>query len=419
MKTEQSGKDCLSNSRLSNQRRIIFEIVANVERITEPKVNFSKALNRLFRQRPNFGSRDRRLYREIVYTYLRFKPWLDPIKGDHVRFTDHLIFLANPTKEVTPLYSTLDSKLARATESSDRFQYLGKQPKDFAALIPDWMHARFSRNSKTIDWQRFFSRPPIWLRCSGIDPNSAVRQLKEAFPDQSESIELIADLAGMLRCPPEFPVKQTVLFEKGLVEIQDISSQILLHFLNTPIRGRWFDACAGAGGKTLQLSQLLGESGRVVAYDARPDALEELKKRAQRGHCRNISIVSRPPKTRYFDGVLVDAPCSGSGTWRRHPYLMRQTTEEMETDFAARQLQLLDQYGKLVATGGFLVYCTCSLSKSENEEVSQRFLSRRSDFEHFPLAEKFGPREYSIGITVYPQDFDGDGLYVASFQRKR
>ena len=163
---------------------------------------------------------------------------------------------------------------------------------------------------------------------------------------------------------------------------------------------------------------MLGKHGNALAYDERTEALAELAKRAQRNRCRNIEIAREAPESEEFDGVLVDAPCSGSGTWRRHPYLMRQTTEAMELDFVADQLRLLKRYSRNVGDGGLLVYCTCSLSKSENEGVSEAFLEQNPEFDHFPLAERFGLQETSIGITVYPQDFDGDGLYIASFRRK-
>ena len=416
--TEPRGKNRFCNPRLTNQRRIAFEIVEKATKPLKPKVNFPKALNRLFRQNPNFGSRDRRLYREIVYTYLRYQPWLDSIKEDQGALIDRLIFLANPTKGVTPLYPTLDPKLAEAAGTSHRFRQLGKQPENFRDLLPKWMLDRFSRDLDEIDWQRFFIRPPIWLRCSNIEPKTALARLKEAFPDQAEKIQFPPEPGGSLSCPPDLTVKQSSLFENGSIEIQDISSQVLLQLLNAPVQGCWLDACAGAGGKTLQLSQMLGKHGNALAYDERTEALAELAKRAQRNRCRNIEIAREAPESEEFDGVLVDAPCSGSGTWRRHPYLMRQTTEAMELDFVADQLRLLKRYSRNVGDGGLLVYCTCSLSKSENEGVSEAFLEQNPEFDHFPLAERFGLQETSIGITVYPQDFDGDGLYIASFRRK-
>ena len=417
MMTEQRGKGRFTDPRQANQKRIAGEIVERAKELLKPKINFPKALNRLFRQHPNFGSRDRRLYREIVYTYLRYQPWLESIEEETGELIDYLILLANPTKEITPLYPTLDSRLAEAAGSSNRYAQLGKQSENFRDLLPGWMLARFSRDSNEIDWQRFFRRPPIWLRCSNIDSETAITRLKEAFPQHSEYINAVPEPGGSVSCPPDLPVRQSSLFEDGLIEIQDISSQALLQLLDAPVQGRWFDACAGAGGKTLQLSQMLGKYGDVVAYDERADALLELAARAQRNRCQNIKIVREAPMSEKFDGVLVDAPCSGSGTWRRHPYLMRQLTEAMEIELAANQIRLLERYSTNVGDEGLLVYSTCSLSKSENEEVCEAFLAQNPDFNHFPLAERFGLRERDIGITVYPQDFDGDGLFIASFQR--
>lgn len=415
--TNQPGKERFPSSRLANQRRIALEFGEMAAKLLEPNVNFPKALNRLFRQHPKFGSRDRRLYREIVYTYIRYQPWLEPYRGDQDRFIDYLVLLASPSKEVVPLYKTLDSKLAGSLSSPHRYRELEKTPESFRDLLPPWMLDRFSRDPNAIEWSRFVTRPPIWLRCSRVEPQTAANRFKEAFPNQAEEIRSVAEPAEALSCPPDLPVEQSSLYENGLIEIQDISSQALLNLLNVPIQGQWFDACAGAGGKTLQLSQMLGKRGRVLAYDKRPEALAELAKRAQRNQCQNIEIIDEAPISGSFDGVLVDAPCSGSGTWRRHPYLMRQTTEAMEAGFAAQQMQLLDRYAPLVRIGGLLVYCTCSLSKWENEIVSANFLNRHSEFPHFPLAKRFGLQEASIGITIYPQDFDGDGLYVASFRR--
>src|SRR5690606_17692841 len=106
-----------------------------------------------------------------------------------------------------------------------------------------------------------------------------------------------------------------------------ISSQILVQLINDHPRGVWLDACVGAGGKTLQLAKMLQPFGKIWAYDTRHSALRELKGRFSRSGYRNINVFEQRPTSGEYDGVLVDAPCSGSGTWRRHPYLMRQTRE--------------------------------------------------------------------------------------------
>jgi len=155
----------------------------------------------------------------------------------------------------------------------------------------------------------------------------------------------------------------------------------------------------------------------VAAFDTRSSALRELQSRAKRSGLRNITVLQKRPTSGAFDGVLVDAPCSGSGTWRRHPYLMRQTREEDIFDHAQTQFSILKAYSTLVADGGLLVYSTCSLSRHENEAVAERFLETEKNFRHEPLAPRFGFKDRGRGITVHPEDHNGDGLYVATFRK--
>src|SRR5690606_30520565 len=131
----------------------------------------------------------------------------------------------------------------------------------------------------------------------------------------------------------EADLTQTDAYARGLIEIQDLGSQLILAHLPVPPVGRWLDACARAGGNTLQLARLLGDAGRVDAHDIRAAALDELGARAARARIANIRILSAPP-SEHYDGVLVDAPCSGSGTWRRAPHLKWCTTPQTITDAA-------------------------------------------------------------------------------------
>ena len=171
--------------------------------------------------------------------------------------------------------------------------------------------------------------------------------------------------------------------------------------------GHWLDACAGAGGKTLQLAALLGPDGTVTARDTRRTALEELSARAARARLSvRIRAGDRSDPPGGFDGVLVDAPCSGSGTWRRAPHLKWVTTAEGVRNAAATQLGLLRENAARARPGGRVVYATCSLCRSENESVVAQFLQSAEGFEAEPPAR-----------TLLPQSHDGDGFFVACFRR--
>lgn len=403
--------------RLGNQRRILFELIQKLPDLIEPGKDFSKLLNRRFRENRRFGSKDRRLYRELIYTYLRYEPWFSPISESPNRFLDTLIVLADPTPEVTRLYPTLNNPFPTDSPECSRHRLIGKSDDDLKGLIPDWFKNHFSRKLETEDYSTFVSRPPLWLRVQKGDRNSIAEELSIGLEETSEFPRVHSVIPNAILCPKDFPIQKSASYKSGDIEIQDISSQILLQLIAPQPTGTWLDACAGAGGKTLQLAKMLGAKGSVTAYDPRPRALDELNLRLKRSRIRNVTVTRDPPYASVFDGVLVDAPCSGTGTWRRHPFLIRQTRESDVLAAAKTQINLLNEYSQNVGPGGILVYCTCSLSRFENQNVARLFNETNPDFEHLPLANRFGLEERDLGITVYPTDFNGDGLYVATFQR--
>jgi 16S rRNA (cytosine967-C5)-methyltransferase len=210
---------------------------------------------------------------------------------------------------------------------------------------------------------------------------------------------------------------KTAAYRSGLVEIQDLGSQLVLAAAGVDAGGRWLDACAGAGGKTLQLARLVGQDGTVDAHDPRPSALAELKLRANRAHLSNITLVSHPA-TEAYDHVLVDAPCSGSGTWRRAPHLKWSTSPADVTSHAVRQLEILRHHARAVRPGGRLVYATCSLSRRENGDVAAQFLAAEPGFNPEPLRDHFGFPGSGPALTILPARHDTDGFHVAAFRRR-
>ncbi|MDQ8205137.1 RsmB/NOP family class I SAM-dependent RNA methyltransferase [Pelagicoccus sp. SDUM812003] len=407
--------------RLQNQRRITYSLIERARTLLAPGKPFSRELHELFRSQGKFGSKDRRLYRELIYTYLRYLPWLDPIYKDQSAFMNALICLAAPTEEVSSLYPTLPDKRPPELPEGKRHKVLKREDHQLMELLPDWFANHCKRHVSIRSLLPLISRPPLWLRIQRDPEETVLDQLRKA-PPNAEIAQQIAphpEVPNCLHAPADFKLTELPVYLNGMVEIQDISSQILLNLIPSPVRGNWLDACAGAGGKTLQLAKLLKPYGKVDAYEPRASAVRELSARVKRSELSNITLLDRRPSSGQYDGVLVDAPCSGSGTWRRHPYLMRQTRERDVFDYAEKQFTILKSYAPLVKTGGLLVYCTCSLSRFENEAVTERFLKASSEYEHQPLPSQFGLQDHGLGITVYPEDFNGDGLYVACLKRVR
>lgn len=404
--------------RLMNQRRIAFSLLQRLGTLLEPGILFIRELNQLFKSQGKFGSRDRRLYRELIYTYLRYQPWLDLIRSDETAFLDGLITLANPTREIASLYPTLSAPPGDLYAPKDRHRLFGKSDGDLLELLPSWFQSHLSQSLDPDNARALFSRPPLWLRIQRGNPDTIIEQLRKVSSEQADPPQAIWGVPDALRCPPDLPLAKVPAYENGEIEIQDISSQLLLQLIHPQPQGSWLDACAGAGGKTLQLAKMLGANGRVTAYDPRHKALDELAIRSRRARLKNISLLRSRPSEDEYAGVLVDAPCSGSGTWRRHPYLMRQLRENDVFQRSETQSRILDFYSKRVAPNGILVYCTCSLSRFENEIVAEKFLETHPSFEALPLAKNFDLEEKQRGITIQPAHLDGDGLYIATFQRR-
>lgn len=203
------------------------------------------------------------------------------------------------------------------------------------------------------------------------------------------------------------------IFRKGGFEIQDEGSQIIPHVAKiTSPRIKVLDPCAGAGGKTLHFSALLHNHGEIYASDIDGRKLEELKKRAKRSSSQNIRILQPQEqhkilstKKNSFDIVLLDVPCTGTGTLRRNPSIKWNLTEEMLASLVVKQREIISEYISFVKPGGILLYATCSLLKQECEEQTAWLLSQGNIF---TLEEERNTRP----------DIDGcDGFYVARLRK--
>jgi 16S rRNA (cytosine967-C5)-methyltransferase len=337
-----------------------------------------------------------------VYTAVRYLPWIEPLldsaPSDAVART---AWLAADTAALREFREAATGTLPPCPVGAvERARVLGT---DAEALIPAWFRAECPDAFSLPLLDVLQTRAPLWIRIQTHDTAPVFGE----FERLGWALQRNPVLPGAVKLPQDVDVTKTEAYRKGLVEIQDVGSQLILASVGVTPGGHWLDACAGAGGKTLQLASLLGASGHVTARDPRRAALAELSLRAARsGLEKGISVGSPTDPPGGFDGVLVDAPCTGSGTWRRSPHLKWVTTEKGVRDAAAVQLGLLRANAALVKRGGTLVYATCSLCRSENEAVVEEF-SRET--------KGFGT--VAGGERLMPQAHDGDGYFFASFRR--
>lgn len=355
-----------------------------------------------------FGSRDRRFYRELIYTAVRFLPWIESVRETNRALA--ALWLAADTPETHDARVML---LPATRQPAHSPEALGAQFRDTfpgaaagpQALLPDWVADECPALLDPTTAMPLHSRAPLWLRARGGDTAGALDALA------AESIVAAADdrIAGAIRFQSGPDVTRSRAYASGIVEVQDIGSQWVLHTAAPSPGERCLDACAGAGGKTLQLADLVGTGTPVVAHDIRPAALDELQARAKRAGIDSLHITRKVEGE--FDAVLVDAPCSGSGTWRRSPHLKWQTTREHLRAFAARQFELLRAFAPHVRPGGRLVYATCSLALTENEGTVRTFLAAD------PRFAAATPGADPVGAALLPWALDSDAFYVSVLLR--
>lgn len=220
----------------------------------------------------------------------------------------------------------------------------------------------------------------------------------------------------------------TTTFQKGYVTIQDESSMLPVQALQVEPGMRVLDMCSAPGGKTTQIAEKMNDEGQVFAHDLHAHKMKLITNNAKRLGLTSIETKSGDSRklteiypAQSFDRILVDAPCSGLGVIRRKPEIKYTKTAEDFSTLAAIQIELLNTASELIKPGGIVVYSTCTIERIENEEVVQLFLNRHPEMERFPLTSLSIFKDLSIQddmLHVLPQDFGGDGFFVAAFRKK-
>jgi len=420
-----------------------------------------RALNAFLRANKQYGSRDRRLTSHMVFAVLRWWGWLarlaprpfqDALKrvganpdsyqqrpepapqgdsrawsqillGAHVLENSHRPDIARVwaghIQRRSPKPFTEDDALPfRARELAKRLGVNLAGLRE-GQLVPKWAAAEIPHSlpkGETLSWLQ--RRPPVWLRAQTDAVPKLLVQLRKAELEP----ERHAQMARAIRIGhPRTNLRTLDSFRKGAFEVQDLASQVVAHVCAPKPGQRWWDACAGAGGKTLHLADLMQSKGTVLATDIRTRKLEDLRKRARRAGFSNIQCrewrgdaVSRKRAT--FDGILVDAPCTCSGTWRRNPDGRWTTSLRDVTEMAERQLGLLTSAATGLRSGGIIVYATCSMFAQENTGVVEAFLAKHAAFALDPFTDPLTGKNCDGTRLIAPWEGDCDTMFVARFR---
>lgn len=304
------------------------------------------------------------------------------------------------------------------------------------ADVPEWAHARF-QNAFGAAWldeiAALCDRPPLDLRTNALKsaPERPLKSLSRFHPVQpgpGDGTLRFPAAAGDARSPN---VTADEAYQKGWVEIQDLGSQIVSALIGAQPGHQVLDYCAGGGGKTLALASDMGNRGQIFAHDADRARLAPIYDRLKRAGARNVQVCAPgsdalDPLEGRMDKVVVDAPCTGSGTWRRRPDAKwRLTPAQLETRIA-EQHGILRRAADFVAPDGELVYITCSLFPDENSAQIDRFLAENPSFcardmrvrwtEIFP--RQATPKWFGAqGGVLTPASTGTDGFFIAILTR--
>lgn len=305
---------------------------------------------------------------------------------------------------------------------------------------PQWLDPNLSRTfgeERTEEGRALAARAPLDLRVNTLagSPETALEDLAHLSPAPGHwsplALRIQLDAEG--KAPP---LTSEPAFIKGLVEVQDEGSQIAA-ILAAPVPGsQVLDLCAGAGGKTLELAALMDNKGQLYAHDADIRRLKPIHERLQRAHVRNVQV--RAPRGAAdvledlrdrMDLVLVDAPCTGTGTWRRNPDAKWRVRPGALAERTAEQAKILDDAARYVRPGGRMAYVTCSLLDDENGAQIRGFLERQPDFAAVPATETvlaLGGRGLALkaaalatpeGLLLTPRRTETDGFFVSVMRR--
>ena len=401
---------------------------------SEKRIPADKLLQAHFKENRYIGSKDRGAISELVYFILRHKAtvewWLDKYSQsmDARNFVIAALILRREYTPESLVELTKDGNYYSFAKMSDAEKKLAEKlakvaityadMPDYARLnYPQWLdgllHETFG-DKLEVAMLAMSEQAPTDLRVNTLK-TSRDKLLENLNKEGFECAATPHSHIG-IRLSRRHAIFTSEYFKKGHFEVQDEGSQQVALLVDAKAGERVIDFCAGAGGKTLAIAATMENKGRILAWDISEKRLSQIAIRLKRAGVGNVqthvllsesdAFIKRHKAT--ADKVLVDAPCSGSGTWRRNPDLKWRFTQQDLDEVVAVQQSILQSAGRLVKTGGRLIYATCSVFKAENEQQIENFLKNNP---HFKLIDD---KPY---FNVTPHENGVDGFFAAILER--
>jgi len=394
------------------------------------------------------GSKDRAAIGNLVYDIARHKAslaWVMESQEPRALALAASVYLWGETADSLTAHIEGD-KFAPDPLSEHEVACLNKEWDDVLtqaplwvqANIPEWLEAPLTsqfQQDLVKQAQAMSLRAPIDIRVNALKANSekVMKALSRYKPAQTRFCETTLRFAPITGGKKSPNLEAEAAHGKGWFEVQDEGSQLACLLAGVKPGDQVLDLCAGAGGKTLALSALMENKGQIHAYDNDKQRLRPIFERLKRAGCRNVQTYDAGNEVALeglkgaMDVVFVDAPCTGSGTWRRHPDSKWRLSEKSLNMRLAEQKNVLGQAVTYLKPGGRLVYVTCSLLPEENEEQISTLLQTNTDLEPRSIAEQW--KEVGNGaelrsangnqtyLTLSPHQHETDGFFIALLQK--
>jgi 16S rRNA (cytosine967-C5)-methyltransferase len=380
-------------------RTLVHAVIETLQKIFIDGVYADKAVEQVLKQNPRWGSRDRRFIAETIYEMVRWWRYIslsysktenNTITHYYKLFATWNILKGNDLPDWKE-FGDIDKK--QIFKNSEQVKLIRK----FRESIPDWLDALCSKELGEDVWEKELhelnKEAQVVLRVNTL--KTPPEELQKKLLEQNIEFEILSNASPLWR-----EIKRDVFillkrhnlyqlneYKQGLFEIQDASSQLIAPFLKLQEGMTVIDACAGAGGKSLHIAALLQNKGKIISMDVEERKLIELKKRAVRAGVNiietqliNPSAINKLKNT--ADRLLLDVPCSGLGVIRRNPDAKWKLSLDFINQVKKTQQDILSNYSQMLKPGGIMVYASCSILPSENQDQVELFLkSHQGEFE--------------------------------------
>lgn len=396
-------------------RNLVFTVIESLKLIFNEGEYADKVVQKALKKDARWGARDRKFVAETIYEMVRWKRLYNEIAGTKSHYTNENVWKNFAVFAVLKGYKLPDwNQLQGVPERriKGKFDELQNQ-RVFKESIPDWMDELGVKELGEKHWSKEIGalnqQAEVILRTNTLRTNKIA--LRKKLANEGIATEFIPGHPDALRLVERANVFVTSCFKDGLFEVQDASSQLVAAYLDVKPGMKVIDTCAGAGGKTLHLAALMENKGQIIATDIYESKLKKLKIRTRRAGAHNITtkvidsskVIKKMKGT--ADRVLIDAPCSGIGVLRRNPDSKWKLQPEFVENIIKTQEEILQNYAQLVKAGGKLVYATCSILPSENQNQVKAFIKKN---EQFRLIKDHKVSPFKSGY---------DGFYMALLEK--